>query len=287
MARPGTLSSHFTFVVVLVGFGVLVVLLGFKSNYDKANYRLRECVINLESIAARQEAVLAATGRYLSCARYPLEVPDADKPPTWRPECELDHQVWTWRYENGQRRVEAEFRDGREDGAWASWYENGRIQERGQYEKGLRTGFWTRWSQDGESEEEIDYSSDDAPPQSPTVERSSAVLESEGAEARAAGCPRRWQCEPTRKVCWSPKARQKKDRDPENMQTVPECWRQLMGLGRNMVLRGQYDVSAPAVASQGLRMQRFEATCRIDLKGDGNVTVFRATDSRRTWRDEG
>ena len=70
------------------------------------------------------------------------------------------------------------------------------------------------------------------------------------------------------------------------METVPECWRQLMGLGRKMVLRGQYEVNAPAVAAQGRAMQRFEATCRIDLKGDGEVTVFRATESRKTWKDE-
>jgi len=156
----GNLSEHLKFLVVLVGFAVFVVLLGFKSSADQGRYRLRECVFNLESIAARQDAILAATGRYLGCGRFPAAIPDADHPLTWRPACDLGHKVWTWRYDNGKRQLEAEFLDGREDGIWASWYESGRIKERGQYSRGVKTGLWTTWSEDGESYQDDDFGGD-------------------------------------------------------------------------------------------------------------------------------
>ena len=194
--------------------------------------------------------------------------------------------MWTWSYDNGKRRQEVEFRDGREDGAWASWHENGRIKARGEYKAGAPQGLWTTWSEDGKVTENKDYALEPDPAaKKDSSRRTEADLVADGAQARPADCRRKWQCHDTKKVCWSPDARLKRDRDPDEMDTVPECWRQLMSLGRNMVLRGQYEVNAPAVAAQGRAMQRFEATCRIDLEGDGEVTVFRATESRRTWKE--
>jgi len=336
--KPGTLSGHFTFFVVLVGFVVFALVLGFKSKSDKAGHRLRECVVNLEAIAERQNAVLEATGRYLSCARFPTMLPDADDPPTWRPSCELDHKVWTWYYEEPgkssegdaedcwddpgrfkgltkkpQKHIQAEFRDGREDGVWKSWYEDGLIRERGHYKEGVQDGHWTVWFDKGKQRQRLEADlggpvllpetlvsrrssqtgwwgkelpADHQGPFAQRVQsrRSDADLCAEGARFRWADCTRRWQCHESQRVCWSPDARRSEDRDPVAMDTVPACWRQLMGLGKNMVLRGQYEVSAPAVATQGTAMQRFEASCRIDLDGNGDVTEFRATESKTTWK---
>lgn len=47
-------------------------------------------------------------------------------------------------YENGQKRIEFEYRDGKKDGKWITWYENGKKKLEGEYRDGeiLREKCW-------------------------------------------------------------------------------------------------------------------------------------------------
>jgi hypothetical protein len=57
---------------------------------------------------------------------------------------------------------------------------------------------------------------------------------------------------------------------------APPCWVEL-GFQRDVQLRGQYRVDAT--------MSGFEATCAIDLDGDGDTALFRATHELTTRQD--
>jgi antitoxin component YwqK of YwqJK toxin-antitoxin module len=94
----------------------------------------------------------------------------ADEPPENGPYVEF--------YENGQKKVEATFKDGKPDGLWTEWYpdgekkgefhykngildglatrwyENGQKRWAGQYKNGIQLGHWTDWYQDGSKEGE-------------------------------------------------------------------------------------------------------------------------------------
>jgi antitoxin component YwqK of YwqJK toxin-antitoxin module len=52
------------------------------------------------------------------------------------------------KYENGQKKVEGHYKDGKEDGKWTWWYENGQIQSEANWKDG-KIDEWTRWNENG------------------------------------------------------------------------------------------------------------------------------------------
>ena len=50
--------------------------------------------------------------------------------------------------ENGQI-LEANYKDGKEDGKWTYWYENGQKWEEGNYKDGIPKGNWNFWMKSG------------------------------------------------------------------------------------------------------------------------------------------
>ena len=60
---------------------------------------------------------------------------------------------WIWYYENGQIEGEGNFKDGKLDGKWTFYYENGQIREEGNYTGGQQEGKWTYYNKDGSIKE--------------------------------------------------------------------------------------------------------------------------------------
>ena len=60
---------------------------------------------------------------------------------------------FTYWYENGQKMFEVNFIDGKYDGKVTQWYENGQIEREGFNEDGKSVGWWRFWLEDGQ----IDY----------------------------------------------------------------------------------------------------------------------------------
>jgi len=52
-------------------------------------------------------------------------------------------------YENGQKKVEVNNKDGWEDGLWTEWYDNGQKSSEGNYKDGKEDGNWTYWNEEG------------------------------------------------------------------------------------------------------------------------------------------
>ncbi len=100
-------SGPLTFVLLVGGLIVFVVVMQPSWERTKVQSRAAECPINLEIIADRQEALKAERGAYLGCPRYPATVPEASM--TWEsaPSCwtELGFEpdVFLW----GQYAVDA------------------------------------------------------------------------------------------------------------------------------------------------------------------------------------
>ena len=188
-------SDSLVFVIAVLGLLVFAMVFGNADDgSQRSEYRLRECVINLEQIASRQEEVRQATGRYLDCLPFPDEVP-GEEPVLWKLPCSLD----------------------------------------------------------GEKNEDGDLAR--------VLCRGGEVCDPE------AGCV-----------------------DPESPQSeggvlIPECWRVLMGLDRDTMMRGQYRSEAPFVPPGG-RGAVFQISCRTDLTGEGTITQYLATESKTTWMDK-
>ena len=60
-------------------------------------------------------------------------------------------------YENGQKKEEATFKDGKEDGLWTYWYENGQKEFEGTVKDGKEDGLFTRWYENGQKMYEQTY----------------------------------------------------------------------------------------------------------------------------------
>ena len=64
--------------------------------------------------------------------------------------------VTEW-FENGQTSVEGTFKDGELDGKWTAWYENGQKEYESTYKDGELDGVWTQWYENGQKEYERTY----------------------------------------------------------------------------------------------------------------------------------
>ena len=53
-------------------------------------------------------------------------------------------------HENGKKRSEGNFKDGKTDGLWTSWYENGQKESEGTYKDGELDGLYTEWYENGQ-----------------------------------------------------------------------------------------------------------------------------------------
>jgi antitoxin component YwqK of YwqJK toxin-antitoxin module len=60
-------------------------------------------------------------------------------------------------YENGQKKIERGFINGKLEGDYFSWFENGKMKERGRYKGGEKTGRWFYFNNDGSLKEEKIY----------------------------------------------------------------------------------------------------------------------------------
>ena len=70
---------------------------------------------------------------------------------------ELQTKEWrnsqTW-YDNGKKKSETTYKDGKGDGLSTDWYENGQKSYEGNMKVGKREGLWTWWYQNGKKSEE-------------------------------------------------------------------------------------------------------------------------------------
>tara|TARA_B100000953_G_C17889332_1_gene380726 strand:- start:86 stop:622 length:537 start_codon:yes stop_codon:yes gene_type:complete len=63
----------------------------------------------------------------------------------------------TFWYENGQKRYEKTYKDGLQDGLETWWYENGQKRSEGTYKDGKLDGLFTLWYENGQKETEVTY----------------------------------------------------------------------------------------------------------------------------------
>ena len=65
--------------------------------------------------------------------------------------------LWTWWFENGEKKNEGTFEDGKENGLHKWWYENGHKSEERTYKNGIKEGLWTKWYNNGQKGIEETY----------------------------------------------------------------------------------------------------------------------------------
>ena len=61
------------------------------------------------------------------------------------------------KYENGQIRLEGNYKDGKHDGKFSSWHENTQKWEEGNYKDGKQDGKWIWWYENGQKQAEENY----------------------------------------------------------------------------------------------------------------------------------
>lgn len=57
--------------------------------------------------------------------------------------------LWTKWHDNGQKRLENEYKNGKEEGRWIVWHDNGQKWIEGKYKDGNKEGLWIFWNPDG------------------------------------------------------------------------------------------------------------------------------------------
>ena len=72
--------------------------------------------------------------------------------------------VWTSWYGNGQKMYEQTYKDGKEDGKWTGWHENGQKKSEGTLKDGEQDGLWTYWDENGQKYSEITFKNGKVPP---------------------------------------------------------------------------------------------------------------------------
>jgi antitoxin component YwqK of YwqJK toxin-antitoxin module len=61
------------------------------------------------------------------------------------------------KYENGQKKTEGNYKDGKLDGKWTVWYENGQILKEENWKDNIPDGNWTYWFENGQKKSEVNY----------------------------------------------------------------------------------------------------------------------------------
>ena len=62
--------------------------------------------------------------------------------------------LWTWWYENGEKKNEGTFKDGKENRLHRWWYENGQKSKEGTYKDGKQVELVTSWYENGQKGKE-------------------------------------------------------------------------------------------------------------------------------------
>ena len=60
-------------------------------------------------------------------------------------------------HENGKKKSEENFKDGKLDGLYTWWYENGQKEAEGTYKDGKKDGLWTGWYENGQKYSEATF----------------------------------------------------------------------------------------------------------------------------------
>ncbi len=68
--------------------------------------------------------------------------------------------TFTWWYANGQKTLEGRYEEGKQEGEWSWWHENGQRSIRGFFTSGNPSGKWTWWSKEGKVAQAGDFSDD-------------------------------------------------------------------------------------------------------------------------------
>ena len=53
-------------------------------------------------------------------------------------------------HENGQKRIEGSYKNGKRDGEWTAWFANGNLWSKGYYTEGVENGMKTVWHENGQ-----------------------------------------------------------------------------------------------------------------------------------------
>ena len=64
------------------------------------------------------------------------------------------HTGW---YENGQKKEEITYKNGKRNGKWTLWYENGQKKLEGTYKYGEEDGLWIWWYENGQQMSEVTW----------------------------------------------------------------------------------------------------------------------------------
>jgi antitoxin component YwqK of YwqJK toxin-antitoxin module len=67
-----------------------------------------------------------------------------------------DWTEWEW-YDNGQKKGERTYKNGKKDGLWTDWYNNGQKKEEGNYKDERKNGSWTTWDDNGQKKSKMTY----------------------------------------------------------------------------------------------------------------------------------
>jgi antitoxin component YwqK of YwqJK toxin-antitoxin module len=60
-------------------------------------------------------------------------------------------------YDNGQKKSEWHYKDGKPDGLWTEWHENGKKLKERHYKNGKPEGPWTYWNENGQKRREFHF----------------------------------------------------------------------------------------------------------------------------------
>jgi len=66
-------------------------------------------------------------------------------------------RLWTWWYDNGNKKSEGNYKDGKENGLHKWWYENVHKSEERTYKNGIKEGLWIKWYDNGQKGIEYNY----------------------------------------------------------------------------------------------------------------------------------
>ena len=67
------------------------------------------------------------------------------------------HGKWIYRYENGQKWGEREYKNGESHGKHITWYENGKKSSEREYKNGKQCSKCIRWNENGKMMDEAEY----------------------------------------------------------------------------------------------------------------------------------
>ena len=60
-------------------------------------------------------------------------------------------------HDNGQKSYEANFKDGKRDGLWLTWHDNGQKNDEGNWKDGKMDGLHVKWYSNGKKNQEVNY----------------------------------------------------------------------------------------------------------------------------------